>query len=312
MNAMTSTVHVTEKVSSHARVERGFAPARGGRLYFERHGVSNAGIPALLLRPVGGTVQSWGDFRDRLASCISVITFDQRGSGASSRVPPFWTTRRMARDAVAVLNHLGVHRAHLFGTSLGGMVATCLAIDYPQRVGTVVLASTPPRGVLAKHLAASKQVALARCWAREARNVDACLVRQPVSPPGRDTNWAKRLRRKIRRHASGRGDLLKLIAAGFVHDVRHEIDLIDAPTLILAGEHDDLVAPEIQRHFASELTHGSFDVVPGAGHDLSTERPDWVAARSLAFWREHSADARVVATGGDQVPNNVRVLVPRR
>ncbi len=97
----------------------------------------------------------WGEFVTRLQDTFQVVSFDPRGVGLSSDVPRLYTTRAMARDGLALLDHLGIERAHVFGLSLGGMVASWLAIDAPTRVRSLALASTIPdpdanswRGVL--------------------------------------------------------------------------------------------------------------------------------------------------------------------
>ncbi|HEX6244901.1 MAG TPA: alpha/beta fold hydrolase, partial [Polyangiales bacterium] len=92
----------------------------GGHLAYREHG---DGPPILLLRPLGGSTQSWGRFADRLARRLRVISFDPRGAaGGSSRAPLRASTRDMARDARALLDHLGLARVHVYGISLGGMV----------------------------------------------------------------------------------------------------------------------------------------------------------------------------------------------
>ena len=120
--------------------------ADGRRIAFEVSG-AHAGAPVLLLRPLLGSIAAWGPFRAVLASRARVIAFDRSGSGDSSDAPYFLGTRGMAQEAVAVLDQLGVRRAHVFGASLGGMVATWLAIDAPHRVARVCLASTPDTGL---------------------------------------------------------------------------------------------------------------------------------------------------------------------
>lgn len=118
----------------------------GPRLALEVSG-AHGGTPVLLLRPPGGSVVMWGAFRAALAARLRVIAFDRSGEGESDDPPRFVSTRGMGREALAVLDGLGVRRAHVFGVSLGGMAATWLAIDAPERVARVCLASTPDTGL---------------------------------------------------------------------------------------------------------------------------------------------------------------------
>src|SRR5690554_2356013 len=113
-------------MSADARdVETGFAPLAGGQqLAYEICGRQNSGIPLLLLRPLGGSMALWGPFRDSLAESFRVISFDFPGLGQSSEASARTRTAALARDSIALLDHLGIERTHVFGISLGGMTAT--------------------------------------------------------------------------------------------------------------------------------------------------------------------------------------------
>ena len=82
----------------------------------------------------------------RLARRFQVITIDNRGIGASDTAPGHYSTRMMADDVLAVLDHAGIQRASLVGTSLGGMIAQELALAHPERVDKLVLVATIPGG----------------------------------------------------------------------------------------------------------------------------------------------------------------------
>ncbi len=93
--------------------------AEGVHLAYEVRGPTGRGasdtadLPLLLNRPLGGSMALWGDFAGRLATVHRVIEFDPRGVGASSDVPVLHSTRDMARDAVSLLDVLGIERAHV-------------------------------------------------------------------------------------------------------------------------------------------------------------------------------------------------------
>jgi pimeloyl-ACP methyl ester carboxylesterase len=130
----------------------------------------------------------WGDFAARLATGGRVIAFDPRGVGLSSDVPLRYSTRDMASDAVALLDGLGVDRAHVFGLSLGGMVAQWIAIDAPRRVDRLILASTLPRALAASPRALLRGAALLRCFARSGAEADVCLAMHILSSRFRAAN----------------------------------------------------------------------------------------------------------------------------
>jgi alpha/beta hydrolase family protein len=81
------------------------------------------GSPLVLIQGVGVGRWGWEPVADRLARRFQVITIDNRGIGASDSPPEHYSTRMMADDVLAVLDHAGIQRASLIGTSLGGMIA---------------------------------------------------------------------------------------------------------------------------------------------------------------------------------------------
>lgn len=259
---------------------RDVALADGGRIAVT---VQGAGPPLLLLRPLGGSVVSWTPFAELLARRCRVVAFDPRGAGCSSPAPRATTTRTMARDAVAVLDALAIAEAHVYGLSLGGMVASWLALDAPDRVARLVLASTPVRGSAVHAGGWRRALALARCLARPARAAEACLAVAILSEGfrrRRPADVARIAARAGERPASHRG-LLALLAAAARHDVRDRMADVRAATLVVAGADDALVPPDAQRALATTVPRARCTVVHGAGHDVSAEAPGDVAARVL-------------------------------
>ena len=114
------------------------ADADGARLYYEVHG---DGEPLLIHPGFGSTTALFFANTPALAAHFRVIIFDPRGSGRSdSAAPPSPTMALFADDAVAVLRAAGAQRAHVFGTSFGGMVAQHIALLHPDRVRGLVAA----------------------------------------------------------------------------------------------------------------------------------------------------------------------------
>lgn len=228
---------------------------------------------------------SWGAFGDALARKLRVIAFDARGTGESSEAPRGLTTRSMARDAAALLEHVGAPRAHVLGLSLGGMVASWLAIDAPEKVDRLVLAATLPRGLSVKKGAVLRGLQLARCLALPPAEAEACLVAEILSPAFREAHPEKvaEAQRLARQQPASRRGLLALLRAAARHDVRARLSDIAAPTLLLAGQHDPLLTMASQRKLLANIRRATFETIPGAGHDLSIEAPEETAARVLSF-----------------------------
>jgi len=253
----------------------------GGRLAYLDRG---AGEPVLLLRPVGGSMLAWARFADALAERLRVIAFDPRGAaGGSSPAPLCTTTRSMARDALALLDHLEFTRAHVYGISLGGMVASWLAIDAPARVETLTLASTLPCGTEVSKHAASRGIAIAKCLLRSPHEAEACMAVRILSREFREAHpdEVARIQALARAQPATHRGLLSLLAAAAFHDVRARLSEIGAPTLVLIGEYDPFLTLPSQRELLRGIHQASFEIILGAGHDVSVEAPETTAARVL-------------------------------
>jgi pimeloyl-ACP methyl ester carboxylesterase len=117
----------------------------GSRFAYRQLG-PDSGTPVILLNHLGGNLDNW-DPRvvDGLAAHHRVITFDNRGVGASEGSTPT-TIAAMARDAVSFVRALGFDRVDLVGFSLGGFITQVIAHEQPQLVRRIVLAGTGPAG----------------------------------------------------------------------------------------------------------------------------------------------------------------------
>src|ERR1043165_850790 len=125
------------------RTEMPFATAEDGtRLAYQEMG---SGPPLLLVSGQASDHQIWRGVRERFAEAYRGGTFDHRGTGDSDKpeAPPY-STRGFAADAIAVLDALGIQRAHAYGMSMGGRICQWLGIAYPERIGGLVLGCTTP------------------------------------------------------------------------------------------------------------------------------------------------------------------------
>ena len=244
--------------------------------------VRGEGPPLLLIRPLGGSIALWGAFAERLAVHHRVIAFDPRGVGGSSPAI-VTTTREMALDARAVLNHLSIDRAHVFGISLGGMVATWLAAEQPSRVERLILASTMPWSPSARHASATSTMSLASCLARPGSECGACVVRRLLSAEFRrdHPSEVRKFERIMRRDRFSRRAFLMHLGAAARHDGRAALAKIVVPSLVLIGARDTIAAEESQRSLATALS-AQVELLD-AGHDLTLERPRETADLVRAF-----------------------------
>jgi pimeloyl-ACP methyl ester carboxylesterase len=249
---------------------------------YEMHGPDTK-VPLLLVRPLGGSMTSWAEFADVLSARIRVIMFDARGTGRSSKAPWTMSTRSMATDARDLLDHLRIAKAHVYGISLGGMVASWLAADHADVVDRLTLASTTPMGTMFRPQAIPRGLSVATCLTHAAPQAEACMATRILSSHFRRTQPEEvaRIRERAAAFPASHRSLAILLAAAARHDVRHRLFDIHAHTLVLLGEFDPLLTLESQQEMLEELPRSTFHVVKGAGHDVSAEAARVVAERVL-------------------------------
>ena len=273
----------------------------GTRIYFEVFSPSQSkrASPVLLLMGLGANGRLWAPaVRRLLASGHDVIAVDNRGCGRSSTPWRPWTTRTMAADAVAVLDELEIERAHVGGASLGGMIAQEIALEFPERVGTLVLLSTtgglprldlvPQRGLL------QLLEALLRSW-RPASDPDQ-RVRDFLSMAAsedfaaqcrpEDEVWTA-VAATLEEPASQRGSVMQLLAAAR-HSTWSRLPRLAMPVQVHHGTEDRLVPFAAGRELARRIPDARFLAYEGAGHGV-LERLDESGERILAFLAESEA-----------------------
>ncbi len=256
----------------------------GRRLSFSVQGAPSS-PPILLNRPIGGSMLMWGDFASRLAQALHVVSFDPLGVGQSSDVPLSYTTRDMARDAAHVLDHLHIQSAHVFGLSLGGMVASYFALDFTHRLRSLVLASTIPEPEAVSLRGLEKLLSLSRFLVGPRANAEVGLVHRILSPEFRAAHPERvtEIERRVRRIPATRQNLATLALAAARHSAPLERLSRSVRALLLFGELDPLAGERARHELHRELPNAQCEIIAGSGHDLSLERPSELADRVLAF-----------------------------
>ncbi|MFB7378443.1 alpha/beta fold hydrolase [Kitasatospora purpeofusca] len=280
--------------------------ADGAELAAEVHG-DPADPAILLIHGAGHCRLNWPDgfVRRLVEGGRCVVRYDARDAGASTTFPvgaPPYALPDLAEDAAAVIDALGLGRAHVLGMSQGAAVGQLLALGHPDRVATLTLASGTP-GIpgqeqpdlppvsdrLAAFFAQVEQDAQDAEDDQDARGgkaeQDAAAAREavvesivegerPFAAVSRpfDEDGVRRLAARIVDHAR---DLAAQSTNPYLLDAgtpwRARLGAITAPTLVLHGEEDPLFPPEHGRALAAEIPGARFLALPGTGHEVFPE-----------------------------------------
>jgi 3-oxoadipate enol-lactonase len=117
-------------------------------IYYESHG---DGEPLLLIMGYGSYSGHWAPLIPYLSPEYRVISFDNRGTGQSDKPDIPYTIKMMADDASGLLDAIGVDAAHVFGVSMGGMIAQEFALNYPSKLKSLILGCTHCGGTKTIH-----------------------------------------------------------------------------------------------------------------------------------------------------------------
>jgi 3-oxoadipate enol-lactonase len=209
-----------------------YATSNGTQIYWEESG---SGEPLLLIMGLGYSHLMWHRTRPLVSTHYRTILFDNRGVGKSGVPSGAYSIAQMASDAAAVLDAAGVAKAHVFGVSMGGMIAQEFAINYPERVNRLVLGCTACGGrnsvPAAQHVLA---VLMARANMTPEEGVKAMVpyIYDALTPPERiEEDLA--IRRRDYPQAAGYLGQVQAVLAWTSFD---RLGLIRAPTLIIHGE----------------------------------------------------------------------------
>jgi 3-oxoadipate enol-lactonase len=246
-------------------------------LYYEERG---SGPPLLIIPALSGTGYTLSALEPHFRS----ITFDNRGAGRSAIPPGPYTTRQMADDAVALLDYLGIARAHIFGFSLGGMIAQELALNYPERVDHLVLNAAyarPNLAVVDPWLTMWDQVYAKRI---DPTAFNLWLLAQLLTPAfmTQVDLVAAAIAEPDPYPATAQG-IAGQTAAIRTHDTLERLGQISAPTLVLVGAQDIVTPVVYSEELAKGIRNSTLKVLDPGGHSVVFEYEEAANAALLEF-----------------------------
>jgi 3-oxoadipate enol-lactonase len=246
--------------------------------------VSGKGLPVVLIHGAEADHSMFDDFGALLGEHFTVIAYDQRDSGSTRNPSVPYGLAEMADDAAELIVALGYDRAHVFGTSLGGVIAQVLAARHPGRIDRLVLSSTFRAGVppLSINPDVFPRLAALRSGlpgtAAEIATYFFPATHIAAHPEVVDIfNGTSRTAEQRQRRA---GILSKAVAC--------DLTAITAPTLVLVGAEDRLIPPAHTLSLAREIAKARTATLPGLGHIGTLQAPDVVAREVIAFLKTRS------------------------
>ncbi len=243
--------------------------------------VTGSGPALLLMHGAEGNHHMFDALVEQLAPYFTVIAYDQRDCGETENAPTPVSLLDLARDASALIAALGHERVHVYGSSFGGRLAQTFAHQSPHAVGKLVLGST---WALPDALAELNGPAVQEIQALRARLPDSAEALAEYFLPAAHLQAHPHLKGMFRsaqphsersaRRQHAVGECLPLKPA----DLR-------VPTLVIAGELDRVVPPQLTLAMAAAIPGARALLLPGIGHAAAIQAPELVAAQLSAFCR---------------------------
>lgn len=224
----------------------------------------------LLVNSLGTDHGMWRRQAAALVGPYRVVRYDARGQGGVPAPPPPYRLADLGADALALLDHLAIDRAHVVGVSLGGIVALWLAIHHPDRLLGAVFANTAAR------------IGTAEGWDERIEAVRRGGM-SSVSGQVMERFFSDRFRTE---HSDTVAETAETFEAhdpeGYIGhctalrdaDLRAGLGRIELPALVVAGSADVSTPPELSRWLHERIARAELVELAGAGHLSNLERPE--------------------------------------
>jgi aminoacrylate hydrolase len=240
-------------------------------IHYEEHG---AGPPLMLVTGLSGLKSSWAAQVPRLSPHFRVITHDHRGTGQSARSAIVYSVEQMARDALALMNSLGVERADFVGHSTGGAIVQWIALNEPARIGRAILSSTwaAPDPYFVRSFEFRKELLSRLGPAAYARA--SSFTMYPPDWFANNEDSVLRAEQLLLAGFPANEIVISRIDAICRFDVAERLGEIKIPTVVTCAE-DDRVTPVHLSHAIADRINGARKVIfPWGGHASPTLNAD--------------------------------------
>ena len=242
------------------------------------YNVKGNGPPLILIIGFASAQNLWYSTVRAFSTSYRVVTFDNRGFGKSDKPPGPYTTKMLASDTLGLMDHLGIKKAHILGGSLGGMAAQEIAIAHPERLDRLILSATSAGGKRLNDQFAGMIRSSYPAWnpAKPEDLTPARLQKFMVATASLSFDGIiKTFSMPLVKLQASRGKVevpVGQLQAMLSHDALDRLGSIQAPTLVLTGQNDQLMPPGSAEELASRIRGAKLVVIEGAAHALSGGR----------------------------------------
>jgi pimeloyl-ACP methyl ester carboxylesterase len=253
----------------------------GANLYYETHG---QGEPLVLIPSTAFSCEVWKPSQMPLANALQLIIHDPRGSGRTRQTQQVFTINQMANDVVALLDHLKIPAAHLCGHSMGGRIALEMALNFPGRVKSLIMAASGsgqaarPGPDCIPGLPHWLVIRLVEKGFEKALREEFCDTDAFFTKDFRDKK-PERVEEFFKVAYATHAKLpeyIQLIIARHNWEATHRLGDVSVPTLVLIGNHDSarsnhLAQAEILK---SRIRASELKVLDGQSHGFFWQAPE--------------------------------------
>ena len=269
----------------------------GVNLYYESHGT---GEPLVLIPSTAFSAEVWKPYQvPQLSKSVNLIIHDPRGSGRSTASQQVYTLEQMANDVIALLDHLEIPSAHVLGHSMGGRIALTMALNFPGRVRSLIMAASGsgqaarPGPDCIPGLPHWLVIRLVEKGFEKSLREEYCETSAFFTKDFRERHperieeffqlaWAT--------HAK-LPEYIHLIIARHNWEATHRLGDVQCPTLVLVGDGDagrsnHLAQAEI---LTNRIRGAELKVLKGQSHGFFWQAPEETNEIILAWVKQHSA-----------------------
>jgi 3-oxoadipate enol-lactonase len=225
--------------------------------------IDGQGYPLVMIMGYSSPRNGWSSQVPFFKKPFKVVTFDNRGVGKSGKPAGPYTTRMMADDAIALMDYLGIKKAHIIGASMGGMIAQELAINYPERVSKLVLACT----YCCKQGESGDTKEQAELIKLPPKKMPAAMAKLACNKPFYKfmVGTLAAIQLNFMSAAASVG-IQGQTAACNNHNTIDRLSAIKAPTLVIVGTEDHLITPTSSNVIAQRIPGAKLVKVAGGSH----------------------------------------------